>query len=133
MKLYRVIVPVSDIDQAAAFYGRIFGSEGERVSPGRHYFDCEGVVFACYDPAADGDEGEARPLPGHVYLSTDKLEEIYKTCREAGAAFPDTAVPGVGAPGQIETRPWGERCFYADDPFGNPLCFVDAKTVFTGS
>jgi uncharacterized glyoxalase superfamily protein PhnB len=32
----------------------------------------------------------------------------------------------------IETRPWGERSFYARDPFGNPICFVDEKTVFTG-
>jgi len=29
-------------------------------------------------------------------------------------------------------RPWGERSFYAHDPFGNPLCFVDATTIFTG-
>jgi len=29
-------------------------------------------------------------------------------------------------------RPWGERSFYAVDPFGNPLCFVDQKTLFTG-
>ena len=30
------------------------------------------------------------------------------------------------------TRPWGERSFYLRDPFGNPLCFVDAATLFTG-
>ena len=29
-------------------------------------------------------------------------------------------------------RPWGERSFYAFDPFGNGLCFVDETTVFTG-
>jgi hypothetical protein len=29
-------------------------------------------------------------------------------------------------------RPWGERCFYAFDPFGNGLCFVDETTLFTG-
>ena len=28
---------------------------------------------------------------------------------------------------------WGERSFYVRDPFGNPLCFVDADTLFTGS
>lgn len=32
----------------------------------------------------------------------------------------------------IETQPWGERCFYAKDPFGNPICFVDERTVFLG-
>jgi hypothetical protein len=30
------------------------------------------------------------------------------------------------------TRPWGERSFYAFDPDGNGLCFVDERTVFTG-
>jgi hypothetical protein len=34
--------------------------------------------------------------------------------------------------GRIATRPWGERSFYLRDPFGNPLCFVDAATLFTG-
>lgn len=36
------------------------------------------------------------------------------------------------AAGAIVRRPWGERSFYAVDPFGNRLCFVDRKTVFTG-
>ena len=132
MKLYRVIIPVSDIEKAAEFYGRVFGTEGERVSPGRHYFDCGGVVFACYDPKADGDPGEARPLPDHVYFSTDDIEGAYESCHAAGATIPDVIIAGVGAIGRIETRPWGERSFYAADPFGNPLCFVDARTVFTG-
>jgi hypothetical protein len=29
-------------------------------------------------------------------------------------------------------RPWGERSFYVKDPWGNGLCFVDEKTLFTG-
>ena len=39
-----------------------------------------------------------------------------------------------GAPmGAVATRPWGERSFYARDPFGNGICFVDRESVFTGS
>lgn len=34
---------------------------------------------------------------------------------------------------EIATMPWGEKMFYAKDPFGNPISFVDASTVFTGS
>jgi hypothetical protein len=34
--------------------------------------------------------------------------------------------------GDINVRPWGERSFYADDPWGNPLCFVEAGTVYAG-
>jgi hypothetical protein len=33
--------------------------------------------------------------------------------------------------GDIVTRHWGERCFYAVDPFGNGLCFSDERTLFT--
>ena len=32
----------------------------------------------------------------------------------------------------IAVRPWGERSFYAEDPWGNPLCFVEEGTVYTG-
>ena len=45
-RLYRVIIPVADIEQAAHFYGTVFAVNGERVSPGRHYFDCGGTTLA---------------------------------------------------------------------------------------
>jgi hypothetical protein len=28
-------------------------------------------------------------------------------------------------------RPWGERSFYAEDPWKNPLCFVEEGTVYS--
>jgi hypothetical protein len=34
--------------------------------------------------------------------------------------------------GGIVVRPWGERSFYVVDPWGNPLCFVEEGTVYTG-
>ena len=37
-----------------------------------------------------------------------------------------------GSMGEIAERPWGERSFYATDPFGNKICFVDRATMFTG-
>jgi len=43
------------------------------------------------------------------------------------------AIGDGGLPmGQIAVRPWGEWSFYLSDPFGKPLCFVDAATLFTG-
>ena len=64
-RLYRVILPVTDIERAAAFYGAVFGTEGQRVSAARHYFNCGGTILACYDPVADGDgvEDGWRPHP----------------------------------------------------------------------
>lgn len=130
-KLYRVIVPVADIEKAAAFYAVVLGMPGMRVSDGRHYFDCDGTILACYDPKADGDEGGPTPLPEHLYLAVDDLERTYIACQKAGAGFDFGDVHGDPA-GKIAMRPWGERSFYVADPFGNKLCFVDRRTVFTG-
>ena len=126
-KLYRVIMPVADIDEAQRFYAALFDTPGERVSPGRHYYDLGGVILALYDPAADGDpvgEGWRHHENQYVYIAVDALEVFFARARKAGATMLSE---------QIETMPWGERLFYIRDPFGNPVCFVDAATVFTGS
>ncbi len=41
MKLYRVILPVGNIDEAENFYSAVLGISGQRISPGRHYFDLD--------------------------------------------------------------------------------------------
>src|SRR5262245_66196384 len=115
IKIFRVILPVSGIDEAAAFYAAVLGQQGARISPGRHYFDCGGTILACFDPRADGDPWDATPNPDHIYFSVDDLEATFARCRAAGCSNLDA---------DIETRPWGERSFYAADPFGNKLCFV---------
>lgn len=125
--LYRVILPVSDIAAAERFYSALLQMPGERVSPGRHYFNLGGTILALYDPLADGD-----PLDGgwkhhenqYIYLATDDLEAAVEQAIKAGA----TALSE-----RIETMPWGERLFYARDPFANPICLVDERTLFMGS
>lgn len=129
-KLFRVILPVSDIDRAAVFYAAVLDSKGFRVSNGRHYFDCGGVILACFDPRADGDDYDAAPNPEWIYFSVDDIDATYAACKKAGAAFAPGDVHGDPA-GQIAKRPWGERSFYVHDPFGNRLCFVDRRTCFT--
>jgi catechol 2,3-dioxygenase-like lactoylglutathione lyase family enzyme len=129
--LFRVILPVSDIARAAEFYSVVLGTAGTRVSGGRHYFDCGGVILACFSPAEDGDSFPARPNPDHLYFSVDDLEATFAACSKAGATFTEGDVHGDPA-GQIATRPWGERSFYIKDPFGNPICLVDSRTVYTG-
>jgi catechol 2,3-dioxygenase-like lactoylglutathione lyase family enzyme len=129
--LFRVIVPVSDIERAAAFYAAVMSTPGLRVSPGRHYFDCGGVILACYSPREDGDDHDPRPNPDHLYLAVDDLQSAFDACRTARAVFASGNLHGDPA-GNIALRPWGERSFYVLDPFGNPLCFVDRRTVFSG-
>jgi predicted enzyme related to lactoylglutathione lyase len=128
--LYRVLLPVGDIEHAARFYGAVLGSPGRRVSPGRHYFDCEGVILACFDPRADGEGRDAKPNPEPLYLAVDDLPAVYAAVQAAGAKLAEGSPPMVGPLGRIAKRPWGEESFYASDPFGNPLCFVSRPTVF---
>lgn len=69
--LYRVSLPVPDIAQAARFYGEV-EAPGERVSPGRHYFDCAGTILALYDPVADGDGLEGGGIITRASISTSR-------------------------------------------------------------
>lgn len=129
--LFRVILPVSDVQGAAKFYSTVLNTPGMRVSGGRHYFDCGGVILACFSPSEDGDSFELRANPDHLYFAVDDLEATFAACGKAGATFAEGDVHGDPA-GKIAQRPWGERSFYIKDPFGNPVCFVDRGTVYTG-
>lgn len=121
VRLFRVILPVDDLDRAVSCYAVILGMPGERVSGDRHYFDCGGTILACVDPRVE--RGAFRPNIDHVYFSVDDIEETFRRAMDAGCSWlGDT----------IETHPWGERSFYARDPAGNPICFVQSGTEFTG-
>jgi catechol 2,3-dioxygenase-like lactoylglutathione lyase family enzyme len=132
MRLYRVIVPVADLEPAVQFYSTLFARPGARISPGRHYFPCGEVTLAVYSPRADGDARDPRPNFDHVYFAVDDLDEIYRRAQQLGGLSTERG-DGRLPMGEIATRPWGERSFYTRDPFGNPLCFVDASTLFTGT
>lgn len=122
-KLFRVILPVASIETAAVFYENVLGVSGARVSGGRHYFQCGGTILACFSPREDGDGFDLPPNPDHLYFSVDDLDAAFRRCQGAGCKRLDD---------RIQTRPWGERSFYAEDPFGNKICFVDEATVFSG-
>jgi catechol 2,3-dioxygenase-like lactoylglutathione lyase family enzyme len=129
-RIYRVILPVTDLDEAAQFYRSLLDQEGRRISPGRHYFGCGGVILALYDPRADGDAADPRPNFEHVYFAVGDLEGAYHRAERVGGL--STVIGDGDLPmGKIARRPWGERSFYMHDPCGNPLCFVDESTVFT--
>lgn len=125
-RLYRIILPVPNIEKAALFYAQVLGIAGERVSPGRHYFRFDDFVFALYDPRADCDS------PVHhwqfhpdqfLYFATDNLTHTFKLVTAAGGKTESA----------IADMPWGETLFYARDPFGSPIAFVERGTVFLGA
>ena len=111
--MYRVILPVSDIKKASMFYSTLLGMKGVRVSAGRHYFNCGGTILACYDAKADGDDVKFSPNPEHIYISTSDIKHLYNIARTLKCKKIDN---------KIGIMPWGERCFYLTDPFGNKLC-----------
>jgi len=123
-KLYRIILPVGDIDKADKFYSQILKQKGIRVSSGRHYFNLGGTILACYDPKADGDEQGNWKFHDnqYIYISVTDLESIRNEMKKFDCK----------SLGEIEKKPWGEILFYANDPFGNPICFVDENTLFIG-
>jgi catechol 2,3-dioxygenase-like lactoylglutathione lyase family enzyme len=131
-RLYRVIMPVADLVPAQRFYATLLDQPGVRVSPGRHYFSCGDVTLAIYSPAEDGDVRHPRPNFDHVYFAVEDLDLVYERARALGCLSQDVG-DGNLPMGEIARRPWGERSFYVRDPFGNPLCFVDPETIFTGS
>lgn len=128
-RLYRTIVPVSDIQLAAEFYATVIGHAGERVSPGRHYFMCGACILACYDAVADGD------APASSTANREPRREIlYLSVGDVATAFAvATRWPGVRMDAAVTVQPWGEESGYFTDPFGNAVCLVQLGTEFVGT
>ncbi|MCI4335754.1 MAG: VOC family protein [Thermoplasmata archaeon] len=132
-RIFRLLIPAKDLAQSQRFYESLLGTPGRIVAPGRIYFDCGGVILGVLDFSAVP-EADRAPSTEAVYFATDDLAGVYDRARQLGGLSPgllhnDPANPA----GEIVVRPWGERSFYATDPSGNPLCFVDADTMFTGT
>jgi catechol 2,3-dioxygenase-like lactoylglutathione lyase family enzyme len=114
------VLPVSNIERATSFYRNMLGVDGTRVSPGRHAFPCGGPTVVCYDPRADGDLMDPAPNAEHVYFAVADVDAAFLRARSAGCREIES---------QVRTRTNGERSFYARDPFGNPICFVDERSA----
>jgi catechol 2,3-dioxygenase-like lactoylglutathione lyase family enzyme len=123
LRLFRVALPVRELEASVAFYRQVLRVDGERIGPGRHYFDCGGTILACVDPAAEGHGNEVGPNEGYVYFAVGDLDACFERVRTAGCQWLDDGP---------KTREWGERSFYAHDPFGNRICFVAVETTFLG-
>jgi len=127
--LYRIILQVDNLDRAEEFYGKLLGDRGRRIPRGsRHYIDCGPVILALVDVTAESIQ--PKPLPDYIYFAVDDVDAVHERARELDCLSTED-VHGASA-GEVIRRPWGERSFYAHDPWGNGLCFVDENTLFTG-
>ena len=98
--------------------------KGRRVGGGRTYFDCGGVILALVDVK------KPEAGPEYLYFAVPNVRTVHARARRLRCLSKEDVhgVPGGG----LARRPWGEVSFYAVDPWGNRLCFVDRKTLFTG-
>ena len=128
-KLFRIALQVADLEQASSFYSKLLDDPGIPIPRGsRHYFNCGPVILALVDVAKGGEKPQ--PTPDYIYFAVNDLDEYFERAKALNCLANDRYHDQEA--GQIVKRPWGERSFYAYDPWGNGLCFVDGTTLFTG-
>jgi uncharacterized glyoxalase superfamily protein PhnB len=129
-KLFRIALQVGDLAQAGEFYAKLLDDPGIPIPRGsRHYFNCGPVILALVDVAKGAGE-TPQPTPDYIYFAVNNLEEIFERAKAMNCLCQDRYHDQQA--GEIVMRPWGERSFYVEDPWGNGLCFVDETTLFTG-
>jgi len=126
-QFFRLNIEVGDLDGAATFYGTLLGLQGRKQAGARCYFTCGAVTLQVVDVSASG---TPHPAAKCLYFLVNDLDAAFGRAA-ALACLSREGVHGQ-AGGEISVRPWGERSFYANDPWGNPLCFVEAGTVYPG-
>jgi len=132
-RVFRVLLAAKDLAQSRKFYETLLGIPGRAVAEGRIYFDCGAVTLGVLDFSAHGPEGFPAPTEA-VYFAVPNLEEVHRRAKALGGVSRELLHDDPSSPlGEIVVRPWGERSFYVEDPSGNSLCFVDEKTLFTGT
>lgn len=122
--LFRLTIEVGDLDQAARFYAQLLGVNGDQKPGQRVYFSCGPTtlqVLLVLDRAP-------HPSAKSLYFEVADLDATHARAR-ALQCTSDELVHGERG-GDIGVRPWGERSFYAEDPWKNSLCFVERGSAF---
>jgi predicted enzyme related to lactoylglutathione lyase len=120
-------VEVGDLDRAVAFYGKLLGMPGRWQAGSRCYFECGPVTLSVLDVSSSG---RPNPAAKALYFTVRDLDAAFARARALGCLSRENVHDAPG--GGIVVRPWGERSFYAEDPWKNPLCFVEEGTVYAG-
>ena len=126
--LFRINIEVGNLEDAARFYGELLGVAG-RHRGSRVYFDAGSVTLQVVDVATMG-MGVPHPAAKALYFLVDDLDAIFARAKALDCLSREMVHGASG--GAIAVRPWGERSFYAEDKWLNPLCFVEAGTVYPG-
>lgn len=119
-RLFRVNIEVADLAAALRFYETLLGVSARKHAGNRFYISAGAVALQVAGVPEPHTAAKA------LYFATGQLDAVHARATSLGALSGESV---HGAPaGDISVKPWGERSFYANDPWGNPLCFVEAGT-----
>jgi predicted enzyme related to lactoylglutathione lyase len=124
-QFFRLNIEVGDLPTAISFYTKLLGVAGRKQAGSRCYFECGPVTLQVLDVSSSG---WPHPAAKALYFTVNNLEAIYERARALKCLSSEDVHDAPG--GGIVVRPWGERSFYAEDPWKNPLCFVEQGTVY---
>ena len=122
--LFRINVEVGDVDAAARDWGALLGLAGRPQAGSRVYFTAGAVTLQVVEVQP------VHPAAKALYFLVDDLDDVYARAKKLGWLSKESVHGEPG--GEISVRPWGERSFYVEDTWGNPLCFVQTGTTYPG-
>src|SRR5262245_29645897 len=125
--LFRINVEVGNLDEAVDFYSTLLGIAGRKQAGSRCYFTCGAVTLQVVDVSS---AATPHPAAKALYFTVRDLDALFARAQALGCLSRERVHGAVG--GEISVRPWGERSFYAEDKWANPLCFVEAGTIYPG-
>jgi predicted enzyme related to lactoylglutathione lyase len=126
-QFFRLNIEVGNLDEAVAFYSKLLGVDGRKQAGSRCYFNCGPVTLQVLDVSS---HGSPHPAAKALYFTVNDLEAIFERAKALKCLSRESVHDAPG--GGIVVRPWGERSFYVEDPWQNPLCFVEEGTVYKG-
>jgi predicted enzyme related to lactoylglutathione lyase len=128
-RLFRINIEVGNLDEAERFYGSLLDQKGRRQAGSRVYFDAGAVTLQVVDISSMG-MGVPHPAAKALYFLVRDLDAVFARAEALGCLSREMVHGARG--GTITVRPWGERSFYAEDKWLNPLCFVEEGTTYPG-
>jgi catechol-2,3-dioxygenase len=126
-QFFRLNIEVGDLDAAISFYTGLLGIQGCTQAGSRCYFNCGAVTLQVVDVSS---VREPHPAAKALYFTVSDLDAAYYRAGALNCVSRENVRDARGA--GIVVRPWGERSFYVEDPWKNPLCFVEEGTVYAG-
>ena len=126
-QMFRLNVEVGDLAIAGPMYAELFGVPARGQAGARVYVSCGPVTLQVVDVSS---QRAPHPAAKALYFTVHDLDAAHARAKKLGILSAEM-VHGTPAADPV-VRPWGERSFYAEDPWGNQFCFVEAGTVYAG-